>query len=166
MHFQHAKEISMKMNPILQATTLAAAILVAAGLAACQTSHMAHRSFPPEARTALQPGGPHDGTAETLTVIVGYRYRIEKQQPSGRTMQIQGGIRRFKMKPDSITLHIHFLDEQGKTIDQRLIYTLGNRQGRNTLIRPSRTFDTTLAVPEETVSFAINSRTRLSRGRR
>ncbi|MDJ0811878.1 MAG: hypothetical protein QNJ01_17365 [Desulfobacterales bacterium] len=156
----------MTKRPTQHAASVAIAILLATVLAACQTSQMARRSFPPEARTALQPGGPHQGTADTLTVIVGYRYHIEEKQPSGRTMQIEGGISRFKMKADSISLHIHFLDTQGETIEQRLIYALGNRQGRDTFIRPSTTFNTTLEVPEETVSFAIASRTRLSRGRR
>ena len=142
------------------------AILMIGGLSACQTEQMTRRNFPPERRTALQPGGPHAGTADTLTVIVDYRYSIEDKQPPGRTIQIEGGIRRFKMTADSMTLHIHFLDAQGETIEQRLIYALGNRQGRDTFIRPSTTFNTTLAVPEETVYFAINSRTRMSRGRR
>ncbi len=137
-----------------------------AGLAACQTEKMAHRTFPPDNRIGLQPDGPHKGTAETLTVIVNYRYRIEQKQPPDRIMQIQGGISRFKMKPDSMTLHIHFLDAQGTTIEQRLIFALGNRQGRDTFIRPSTSFNSSLAVPAETVYFAFNSRTRLSRGRR
>ncbi len=142
------------------------AILMIGVLLACQTEQMTRRNFPPERRTALQPGGPHAGTADTLTVIVDYRYRIVDKQPPERIIQIEGGISRFKMKPDSITLHIHFLDAQGETIEQRLIYALGNRQGRDTFIRPSTTFNTTLTVPDETVYFAINSRTRLSRGRR
>ncbi len=142
------------------------AILMIGGLLACRTEQMTRRNFPPERRTALQPGGPHAGTADTLTVIVDYRYRIEDKQPPERSIQIEGGISRFKMQPVSITLHIHFLDAQGETIEQRLIYALGNRQGRDTFIRPSTTFNTTLTVPDETVYFAINSRTRLSRGRR
>lgn len=155
-----------RFNRVMRAIAAILLLGIVAGLTACQTGQMARRSFPPEKRTALQPGGPHKGTAETLTVIVGYHYRVVEKQPSGRSIQIEGGISRFKMKPDSMTLHIHFLDDQGETIEQRLIYTLGNRQGRDTFIRPSRTFNTTLAVPEETVSFAIDSRTRLSRGRR
>ncbi len=157
------------MNGIKRMLRTAAILVVfgsLVGLTACQTEKIAHRNFSPERRTSLEPGGPHAGKADTVTVIVDYRYTIIDKQKSARSIQIEGGISQFKMKPDSMTLHIHFLDAQGTTIEQRLIYSLGHRQGRDSFIRPSTAFNTTLAVPDETVYFAINSRTRLSRGRR
>jgi hypothetical protein len=82
-------------------------------------------------------------------------------------MQIEGGIDRFKMKkPESLTLHLNFLDDQGATISRQLIYALGHKQGRDTFIRPSTTFATQLAVPHDSVYFALSSRTRLSRGKK
>lgn len=137
------------------------------GLTACQTENMARRTFPPENRVALQSGGPHEGTAETMTVMVNYRYRVDAKQPPDRIMQIEGGISRFKMKkPESLTLHINFLDDQGTTISRHLVYALGHKQGRDTFIRASTTFATQLDVPHDSVYFALSSRTRLSRGKK
>ncbi len=151
----------------LQMAAVAMALWLIAGLAACQTEQMARRSFPPDKRVSLQSGGPHAGTAETMTVIVNYRYRIEAREPPGRIMQIEGGINRFMAKkPESLTLHLNFLDDQGVTISRNLVFALGHKQGRDTFIRPSTTFATQLAVPPDSVFFALSSRTRLSRGRR
>ena len=137
------------------------------GLTACQTEQMARRTFPPAKRITIQDGGPHEGTAETMTVIVNYRYRIDAQEPPGRIMQIEGGINRFMAKkPESLTLHLNFLDDQGVTISRNLVFALGHKQGRDTFIRPATTFDTQLAVPPDSVAFALSSRTRLSRGRK
>ena len=141
-------------------------ILLMGGMAACQNNQMAHRNFPPEKRHNLQTGGPHKGTAETLTVIFSYHYSLHGSGSAERTMQIGGSLKNFKMKADSMTLHIHFLDAQGDGIEQKMIYTLGHRQGRDAFIRPSTSFNTTLKVPDEAAYFAFNSRTRRSRGRR
>lgn len=149
----------------LQSVTIAMLILMVAGLSACQTDRVPRRTFPTEQRFSLQPGGPHKGTAETMTVILTYRYSIQGDG-SSRNMQIGGSLNRFKIKADSMTLHVHFLDDQGVTIEQKLVYALGNRQGRDTFIRPSTTFNSTLKVPDEAIYFAFNSRTRMSRGRR
>lgn len=149
----------------LQAIPIALTILMVAGLSACQTDRAPRHTFPTEQRFTLQPGGPHEGTAETLTVMLSYRYSIQSDK-APRSMLIGGSLNRFKMKPDSMTLHIHFLDDQGETLEQKLIYALGNHHGRDTFIRPSSTFKKTLQVPDEAVYFAFNSRTRLSRGRK
>ena len=137
------------------------------GLTACQTEKMARKTFPPENRVGIQSGGPHKGMAETMTVIVNYSYRLDVPQPPDRVMQIEGGINRFKMKkPESLTLHLNFLDDQGATISRHLVYALGHKQGRDTFIRASTTFATQLAVPPDSVYFALSSRTRLSRGKK
>lgn len=149
----------------LQPVTIAIMILMVASLSACQTDRVPQQTFPTERRFTLLTGGPHKGTAETLTVILTYRYSIQADE-SSRNMQIDGSLNRFKMKPDSMTLHIHFLDDQGETLEQKLIYALGNHHGRDTFIRPSSTFNKTLKVPDEAVYFAFHSRTRLSRGRK
>ncbi len=154
-------------QPIWKTTALVMLLGLQVGLTACQTENMARRTFPPNKRASLQSGGPHEGTAETMTVIVGYRYRVDAQQPQNRVMQIEGGINRFKMKkPESLTLHLNFLDDQGVTISRNLVFALGHKQGRDTFIRPSTTFATQLAVPPDSTYFALSSRTRLSRGRR
>lgn len=151
---------------ILQTAAVVMALGLIAGLAACQTEKMAHKTFPPEKRVGLQSGGPHKGTADTMTVIVNYRYSIDAKQPPNRIMQIEGGIGRFKMKAESLTLHINFLDDQGVTLSSHLVYALSHKQGRDTFIRPPKTFAKELEVPPETVYFALNSRTRLSRGKK
>ena len=60
-------------QPIWRATALVILLGLQFGLTACQTENMARRSFPPDKRASLQSGGPHEGTAETMTVIVNYR---------------------------------------------------------------------------------------------
>ena len=142
------------------------ATLLAAGMAACQTDRMAQRSFPPEQRIGLQPGGPHKGTAETFSVILGYRYRLDDGQPQDRVMKIDGGLKRFKVSVSSVSLNLYFLDAQGETIQHHLLLAISNRQSRATFIRASRTFATELAVPPETAYFAFHTRTQLSRGRK
>lgn len=144
----------------------ATAILMFSILAACQTDQLAGRSFPPEQRIQLQPGGPHKGIAETMTAFFDYRYTVEGNSDSSRSMQIDGGLNRLKMKVNSLNLYINFVDAQGLTIKRRLIYALGTRQGRGTFIRPSKTFASALEVPAETVYFAFNTRTQLSRGKK
>ncbi len=158
MHFQS------KCNPSAIAPLLVP--LLISIIAGCQSNQMAHRSFPPEKRHKLQAGGPHKGTAETLTVFFSYSYSLHSDNASARTMQIGGSLNRFKMGAESMTLHIHFLDEQGDGLMQKVIYALGSHHGRDTLIRPSTSFNTKLEVPDEAAYFAFNSRTRRSRGRR
>ena len=148
------------------AVLIAVAIMLAAGLTACQTGRVAERSFPPEQRIGLESGGPHKGTAETFSVIVGYRYRLDEDRPQDRVMRIDGGLKRFKMKVSSVSLFLNFLDAKGATLKQEMVLAISNRQTRATFIRASRTFTTELAVPPETAYFAFHTRTQLSRGRR
>ena len=137
-----------------------------AGLAGFKTEAMARNPFPSEKRVALQPGGPHKGTADTLAVVVNYRYHVDATQPPERIMHIEGGISGYKIKAESMMLHINFLDDQGATISRHLVYALGHKQGRDTFIRPKTTFAKKFEVPADSVSFAMSSMTRRSRGRR
>ncbi len=137
-----------------------------AGLAGGEAEAMARNPFPSEKRVALQPGGPHKGTADTLAVVVNYRYHVETTQPPERIMRIEGGISGYKIKAESMMLHINFLDDQGATISRHMVYALGHKQGRDTFIRPKTTFDKKFEVPPDSVSFAMSSMTRRSRGRK
>ena len=145
---------------------VAVLLMLAAGLSACQTNQAMQRSFPPEQRISLQTGGPHQGTAETFSVIVGYHYRLNEEQPQDRVMRIDGGLKRFKVKVSSVSLFLNLLDAEGTTIKQERVLTISNRQSRATFIRASRTFATELTVPPETAYFAFHTRTQLSRGRK
>ncbi len=145
----------------------AAALLMLAGvLSACQTSQAMRRSFPPEKRISLQTGGPHQGTTETMSVLIGYHYRLDGDQTGNRLMKIGGGLKRFKIKVSSVSLNLHFLDAQGDTIQHHLLLAISNRQARATFIRASRTFATEMTVPPETVYFAFHTRSQRSRGKK
>ena len=146
--------------------SVAALLLLAAGLSACQTNQAMRRSFPPEQRISLQSGGPHQGTTETMSVIIGYHYRLDGDQPDNRRMKIDGGLKRFKIKVSSVSLNLHFLDAQGNTIQHHLLLAISNRQARATFIRASRTFATEMTVPPETVYFAFHTRSQRSRGKK
>ncbi len=79
-------------HPTVSRAVLIITFLLFAGLAGCKTEEMARKPFPSEKRVALQPGGPHKGTADTLAVVVNYRYRVDATQPPDRIIYIEGGI--------------------------------------------------------------------------
>ena len=142
------------------------AILLAIGLTACQSDPMLRRNFPPEQRISLESGGPYQVTAETMSVILGYHYRVEADTPQGRIIQIDGSLKRFKIRVSSVSLYLSFLDAQGEIIRQQMVLALSNREARATFIRASRIFATELALPEDSVYFAFHSRSTPARGSR
>ena len=152
--------------PISFSAVLIITFFLFAGLAGCKTEEMARKPFPAEKRVALQPGGPHKGKADTLTVVVNYRYRVDTTQPPERIMHIEGSIGGYKIKAESMMVHLNFLDDQGATISRHLVYALGHKQGRDTFIRPKTTFNKKFEVPPDSVYFAMSSMSRRSRGRR
>ena len=156
----------MKINGYRLKAAGAAASLLIIALVGCQTDKVVQRHFPPEKRFTLDPSRPFSGTGETMSVIFSYRYTIVKDQPTGRKMAIEGHINRFKIKPDFLVLHINFLDDQGDAIDNRLIYTLRNRSGRDSYFGSSTSFATELKIPDKTAFYAFSSFSRMSRGRR
>jgi len=138
--------------------------MMAAGLAACQSSGglLASGPIPAERRITLQPGGPHQGEADTGGVVVGYAYQLGPA--SDNSILLKGGVRKMTFRGESLSIYLNFLDDTGTVIDKKVLFASGNR--RNVYFRRSSTFDTTLTLPPETTAIAFSSYVKPSSGRR
>lgn len=137
------------------AVSMAVGAMLAAGLAACQSSGGLLSTGPvaPEKRIILQPGGPHQGEANTGELVVGYAYQLGPA--SENTILVKGGVRRMTSRGDSLNIYLNFLDSAGGVIDKKILFASGDR--RNVYFRRSSTFDTTLPLPPETAAIAFSA---------
>jgi len=90
-----------------------------------------------------------------LTVIYSYVLKDGSLQLSGRT-SIPGGI-------DSFDLRVLFLDSSGKVLQQKLLYSIGYRQG---WWKSGPIFTKTLQVPPGTTSLSFTYSSTPKRGRK
>jgi len=150
--------------PIRKVVNLATAIVLAAGLGACQTAGTLFSAAPiaPEKRIPLQPDGPHQGEADTGELVVAYSYRLDPE--SNQEIQVKGGVRSVKYRWDVVNIYLNFLDNAGNVLDREIIYASG--YGRNVYVRRPSTFDTTLPLPPDTAAIAFSSYVKASSGRR
>ena len=123
---------------------------------------MATGTIAPERRITLQPGGPHQGEADTGGVLVGYAYQLDPA--SDNTIHVRGGVRKMTFRGDSLNIYLNFLDDTGRVVDKKVLFASGNR--RNVYFRRSSTFDTTLPLPPETTAIAFSAYVKPSSGRR
>lgn len=146
------------------AVIMAVGAMLAAGLAACQSSGGLLSAGPvaPEKRIILQPGGPHQGEADTGDIIVAYTYQ---QTPDpAREINLKGGLRQAKYRGDSLNIYVNFLDNTGRVLQKKVLFASGYKRD-NLSPRPA-VFDTTLPLPPGTVAIAFSSYVKTSAGRR
>jgi hypothetical protein len=160
------KESTMPpINPAIRNVVhLATAIVLAAGLGACQTAGTVFSAAPiaPENRIPLQPDGPHQGNADTGELVVAYSYRLGPD--SSREIDVKGGIRTAKYRGDAVSIYLNFLDNAGNVLDKKILYASGYR--RDVYFRRPSTFSTTLPLPPGTAAIAFSSFVKPSAGRR
>lgn len=136
-------------------------------LAACQSDGQPvfDKTMPPDRRIPLLEGGPHAGTADTGELVVDYAYTRQPSSSNEVTLHVQGSI--VGMRRGSLIANVYLmaLESDGKVILRRALYSSGFKT-RSSYFRPTWTFDKTVTLPPETSALAIDSYTRLARGRR
>jgi len=130
---------------------LMAVALLTTVLSACQS--IGTSLIAPDKRIALQPGGPHQGEADTGDLVVAYTYRLLPDQQG--QIQISGGIRSSRTRGDMTNVYLNFVNDTGQVLDRKILYSSGFKKDVYTR-RPS-TFDTTLTLPPDTVAIAFSS---------
>ena len=134
---------------------------------ACQSDGrpVFNKTMPPERRIPLLDGGPHAGTADTGELVVDYAYTRQPSSSNEVTLHVQGSI--VGMRRGSLIANVYLmaLESDGKVILRRVLYSTGFKV-RSSYFRPTWTFNKTVTLPPETSALAIDSYTRLDRGRR
>ena len=88
-----------------------------------KSSSYVGRPVDEDKRIAILDGGPHEGVWETSHVTVNYQYnrQAETMKLSGKASVKRGGM------IDYFSLHIHFIDGQGKINQNLQLVTAGGR---------------------------------------
>ena len=142
-------------------------LLVAAMVWACQSDGrpVFDKTMPPDKRIPLMDGGPHHGTADTGETVVAYAYTRQPSSTSEVAVHVQGQVLDVRISTMMVNIYMLALESDGNVLLRRMLYTTGYRS-RSSYFRQSWSFDKTITLPPETAALAIDSETRVSRGRR
>ncbi len=143
------------------------ALLMGVCLWACQSDGrpVFDKTMPLDQRIALLDGGPHAGTADTGTTVVAYEYTRQPSPPSEVVVHVKGHILDVRISSTMVNIYLLALESDGNVLLRRMLYASGFRS-RSVYFRQTWSFDKTLSLPPETAALAIDSETRMSRGRR
>lgn len=124
-------------------------LLIVFALAACQGNLLTYRGKIVDAdrRIELTQGGPHQETWQTNDLSLNYAYVRDQ-----KSLKISGDV---KLRYDSIIAHfyltLHFLDSEGRIIDDERILTADFRQTIN-----SWHFKKEFILPQHAASIAFS----------
>ena len=148
-------------------TRIALALLTAVWLWACSSDGrpVFDKTMPPDQRIPLLDGGPHAGRADTGSTVVAYEYTRQPSPTSEVVVHVKGHIVDVRISTLSVNIYLLALEGDGNVILRKVLYASGFKS-RSVYFRPTWSFDKTLTLPPETQALAIDSETRVSRGRR
>ena len=167
-HGEHARNVvKAQCSRNLPCWILLTLLVVAALLTACQSDGrpVFDKIVPPEKHIPLMDGGPHQGRADTGETLVAYAYTRQPSSDSEVALHVQGQVLDVRISAMMVNIYLLALESDGNVILRRMLYTTGYRS-RSTYFRLSWSFDKTVTLPPETAALAIDSQTRVSRGRK
>ena len=123
------------------------------------------KTMPPDQRIPLLDGGPHAGRADTGSTVVAYEYTRQPSSTSEVVVHVKGQILDVRISSFSVNIYLLALEGDGNVILRKVLYASGFKS-RSVYFRRSSSFDKTITLPPETQALAIDSETRVSRGRK
>jgi len=122
-------------------------------------------TVPAERRIQLVRGEIQEGVWKALGLSVTYGYRINQKDLSlPGSIEIAGGVKYDFGSTDSMDVWINFLDEEGKILNRRILYSSGYKTGRDG--NKGRLFNEKLKTPPMTAGISFSHVAMLRSGHR
>ena len=143
----------MKRHKIPVATIIL--LLFAVSSLICFGCSVVGQTVPAERRIQLVRGEIQEGVWKAQGLTVTYGYRITQKDPSlPGSIEIAGGVKYDFGSTDSLDVWINFLDEEGKILNRRVLYSSGYKTGRYG--NKDRLFNEKLKTPPMTAGISFS----------